>query len=355
MAPRSVDILVVGDPHFRPDNARATQVLADLVVSAAADVDAVVVLGDILDRHDKIDLHCLTRATAFLARIHGALARRGGTLVVIVGNHDRPNNADFLSDKHPFGALRMWPRTVVAATACESFSVGGHAFAAVPYVPVGRFEEAMGGPGWPARLRVEGVRAVFAHQEFRGARLGAVKSRHGDLYPAEEAPLCISGHIHEYSKLPGVVYPGAPIDTGWAPARALRSPRGVMRLAVDAAGAVETRRVHLRGIPRSVLVTVDGADGLAAESEAIAAAAAAPGTARLRVRVRCKRGEFAAVAARAQLPPGAQIVPEYTDARAPALPAAPAPVQEGFAAAALAAAAAAGAGAEAWMREALAA
>jgi hypothetical protein len=55
--------------------------------------------------------------------------------------------------------------------------------------------------------------AVFCHQEFRGVQMGPRPSTEGDIWPSE-APLAVSGHIHEHQWLqPNILYVGSPYQT----------------------------------------------------------------------------------------------------------------------------------------------
>ncbi len=83
----------------------------------------------------------------------------------------------------------------------------GRRYTFVPYVPNGRFVEALGmAPGW------ETSELIFAHQDFKGAVYNGLASDTGDLWDSEDLPMVISGHIHDYQELPKVVYPGSPIQ-----------------------------------------------------------------------------------------------------------------------------------------------
>jgi DNA repair exonuclease SbcCD nuclease subunit len=54
------------------------------------------------------------------------------------------------------------------------------------------------------------IKLIFAHQEVRGAKLGALVSEIEEDWPLE-APLVISGHIHEYQEVQkNWIYPGTP-------------------------------------------------------------------------------------------------------------------------------------------------
>jgi DNA repair exonuclease SbcCD nuclease subunit len=62
---------------------------------------------------------------------------------------------------------------------------------------------------------------IFAHQEFKGCKMGAMLSVNGDEWKPEY-PMCISGHIHDHQHLQGnILYPGTPyqISYGSAPSK----------------------------------------------------------------------------------------------------------------------------------------
>lgn len=243
----AVTILTIGDPHFRASNAPQTEVLTSEVVDIIderSDFDAVVVLGDTLDRHDRVDLFPLHRAIRFLEGIKEALDRHSKRdakerkLIVLIGNHDRPNNTTFLTDEHAFTSLKQWDSTVVVDTFTRVV-IRGKLFVCVPYVPVGRFGEALKGE-W------RGATAVFAHQEFRGCKFGATASKIGDVYPLD-APLCISGHIHEYSSpQKNIVYPGTPYCTSWRG----KDDHAVMVFIFS--DVVESERITLARVPVNI-------------------------------------------------------------------------------------------------------
>lgn len=225
-------VLVIGDVHVRDRNGPATNALTRLAAAAVEDLrpDAVVVLGDLLHNHDSVNLHALQRAVGFLSALRNAIdstmtkERRHivgvGQLVLLIGNHDRPNNATFLTEEHPFTAVARWPRTTVVE-APRLLSVCGVQMLLVPYVAPGRFREALGGneTWWMSSSDAQPttIACVFAHQEFRGCHLaGGIVSRAGDEYPTA-APFCISGHIHRRHRLaPNVLYPGEPLPKGEA-------------------------------------------------------------------------------------------------------------------------------------------
>lgn len=226
-----VKILTIGDPHFKSTNVKQTNELTSKIskiIRQNEDLDAVVVLGDTLDRHDKVDLFPLHRSVSFFKEIRRSLDYIENKtnsfekqLWILIGNHDRPNNTTFLTDEHPFTSVKEWRNTIVAdEVLIESICHKEKEFLVclVPYVPVGRFNEAMGGEcDWWKHIvdfdQGEQIGCVFAHQEFKGCKLTEkVISGCKDIYP-KKAPLCISGHIHtRNSPQLNLIYPGTPFS-----------------------------------------------------------------------------------------------------------------------------------------------
>jgi DNA repair exonuclease SbcCD nuclease subunit len=137
--------------------------------------------------------------------------KRLGRLVptyLIIGNHDLMNETQFLSTNHFFtvfhGVESVTNVTIIDTP--QVVTIGYQKFVMCPYVPKGRFREALDTLGTINWKRID---AVFAHQEFEGAQQGA-KVSDGDPWPPHSlnvvgAPV-ISGHIHEAQTLPGGVY-----------------------------------------------------------------------------------------------------------------------------------------------------
>lgn len=225
----SSKILALGDPHFKSDNLYQTNIMCanflNLVKEVLEEIDAVVIMGDILHNHDKINIFCLNRAILFLQNLRQILdeAKSGDKkeLWVLIGNHDRPNKYYYSNTDHAFNALKEWNNTFVADTLIIREIRGGFKFALAPYVAPGKFGEM-------TKEYLDGgdITCVFAHQEFYGASLrtsetgenGAVvlkKSQEGDVY-SKTAPFCVSGHIHEEQWVgKNVYYLGSPYKLGW--------------------------------------------------------------------------------------------------------------------------------------------
>jgi DNA repair exonuclease SbcCD nuclease subunit len=200
-------ILLIGDPHFRKDNldlmSRICQEILQLIDERNPDL--VISLGDTLDTHERIYMPALTDATNFYLNIS-----KKCPLILLIGNHDRENNSDFLSQCHPFVGLKEHPNITVVDTTIWDRERN---FIYVPYVANGRFNEALSKVGYVpfqngiVNLEGEHPLFLFAHQEFQGCLMGAKTSSDGDVW-STHLPQIFSGHIHEYQVLPRIVYVG---------------------------------------------------------------------------------------------------------------------------------------------------
>jgi DNA repair exonuclease SbcCD nuclease subunit len=194
------NILIIGDPHFKVNNIKETQCMSNKIIEVAQEKrpNFIVVLGDILDTHEQINMLAYNNAIYFLRALQDI-----APLYILIGNHDRVNNQVFLTDEHVFGALKYWNNTTIVATTLYK-EIDGYPFVFVPYVSTGRFKEALNKVDhW------DKAKAIFCHQEFKGAQMGAKKSVQGDLW-ADHLPLVVSGHIHDYALLQkNLIYPGS--------------------------------------------------------------------------------------------------------------------------------------------------
>lgn len=201
---KSVRCLTIGDPHFKSSNVPESKEMIQKICNKIKELDPdfVVCLGDILHTHEKIHIEPLCLATSFLLK----MAELKPTYLII-GNHDRPNNSDFLTDKHAFNGLKGHNNLYIVDTT-EEHVIQNHRFIFVPYVYPGRFMEALNKLENP----LTNVTSIFAHQEFLNAKMGAICSKSGDPWSLSN-PLVISGHVHEYDHLQkNIIYTGTPMQ-----------------------------------------------------------------------------------------------------------------------------------------------
>ena len=207
-----IKVLVIGDPHFKVDNVPESDEMTSKLVKLAKEIkpNFIVVLGDVLHRHEKIHVSPLMRAEKMIRYLSEI-----SPTFVLVGNHDRPNNSTYLTDEHPFNAMKLWPNTYIVDEKVLELKIGNQRFLFLPYVYPGLFEATLNHPDKGSSEWRTGVSAIFCHQEFYGAQMGVIKSQAGDKWPLDH-PLIISGHIHDYDRpQPNIVYVGTPLQHGY--------------------------------------------------------------------------------------------------------------------------------------------
>lgn len=199
-------VLCIGDIHVKVNNIKESKSLTDAVCAQARTlpIDLIVVMGDVLDRHESIHVVPRTLAVKFLIEL--ATIKK---TYVLIGNHDRPNNSDFLSDYHPFVGVSA--ENLVICDKVIQATITDRNFLFVPYVYPGRFMEALQTlKPEPVSQWISSIDCVFAHQEFYGTSMGVVVSTVGDKWPLGY-PYVISGHIHDYCRpQKNIVYVGTP-------------------------------------------------------------------------------------------------------------------------------------------------
>lgn len=197
-------VLFVGDPHFKIKNVEYIPLFVSRIVGIVESniLDFVVVAGDLLDNHDRVDVEPLNLAIQFID-----LLRKKIKTFVLVGNHDYKNNQQFLTDHHWMNALKCWDNVTIVDEVVE-YTTDGFSFLFVPYVPPGRFEEALK-TKYDQVNYSKNFKAIFAHQEFFGCKMGPIESKCGDKWD-ENWPMVISGHIHnkQWSQS-NIYYPGS--------------------------------------------------------------------------------------------------------------------------------------------------
>lgn len=196
-----ISVLCIGDPHFKRNNTQdVDQFIINVVkVAKSKKPDIIVVLGDLLDKHDVYYVDPFNRAMKFLDEL-----RKVALTFLIVGNHDYSDNSQFLTDRHAYVPCKGWDNFVVVDE-IKKYEKNGHTFFFSPYVSPGRFEEALNTSNdvW------EMSTCIFCHQEFKGCKMGGIVSEIGDEW-SEDYPLVISGHIHNAQTVgDNIMYPGS--------------------------------------------------------------------------------------------------------------------------------------------------
>jgi DNA repair exonuclease SbcCD nuclease subunit len=197
-------VLFIGDPHFKVTNLEIVdEFISQCLVQLTPDIDFCVIAGDILHTHERLHTTALNKATSFIDKV-----RKRCPTYVLVGNHDYENNQQFLSQRHWMNSLKEWSNTFIIDYT-TIVNIKNFSFVMVPYVPPGRFVEALD-------IKEDGswkdASCIFAHQEFYGCKMGAIESVHGDKWD-DAYPLVVSGHIHsEQRPQHNIFYPGSVIQ-----------------------------------------------------------------------------------------------------------------------------------------------
>lgn len=204
----SLRILCIGDPHIRDtDVSRVDKMVSEILrIAQETKPDLIVNLGDTLHKHGKDGLDPLKQAVDFLE----ALSEIAPTHVLI-GNHDRKTNQEFLTQTHPFVGIKNTDR-LSFHWKVDRIEINGFSFLFVPYVFKGRVREAI-----ETEMTIESfcqeIDISFLHAEVRGCKMDSgTLSKDGDVW-GPNFPLGISGHIHARGKVgENFLYPGTAIQ-----------------------------------------------------------------------------------------------------------------------------------------------
>jgi DNA repair exonuclease SbcCD nuclease subunit len=228
----SIKFYAIGDVHIAKRHISLSQeAMAGTLklLEKQPSVDMVVIMGDVLDTHDNVKMtyqHMAIKWIRDLIAIADKEEKKSGRRIVIavlIGNHDRPNNTDFFSDKHPFMGMEDIQHKLYIVNKPKAIIVNDRKVLFMPYVSPGRFEDgfntylkAMHNAGkWNSIKSIRDFSLIFAHQEFKGAAYGPIKSVSGDDWPLSY-PIVVSGHIHDrYWLQENILYTGSlyPITT----------------------------------------------------------------------------------------------------------------------------------------------
>jgi predicted phosphodiesterase len=247
-----LNILCIGDPHYKVSNVKETTEFETKLYQYLANnkPDLIVCMGDVLDRHETIHVNPLERATSFLRSL-----TTFAQTYVLIGNHDRPNNSTFLTDEHGFNALKHWivddkhhPITVVDTVIIREHDE--HKLVFVPYVPPGRFLEALSIGFGKDIVDKPDVSALFSHQEFYGSDLGSqMKSSNGDKWHCTWPPI-FNGHIHDYGQPQGNIYN---VGTPFQHAFGDREDKTLSLITLFPNGTYEHQRISLNLTKKKVI------------------------------------------------------------------------------------------------------
>lgn len=202
-------ILAIGDPHFQPNLLSDAKLFSDKILALIIErkPNFVVVMGDVLHTHEKINTQAMNFALCFFADI-AKLCK----LYVLVGNHDYINNSQNQTGNHWMTAATGIENVEIVDTirvvsaqgvSVQDKSEGLLKFVMSPYLPDGTFAISLKKAG----IELKETKAVFCHQLFDGAKMGAIEAKGVEVCPSET--LVISGHIHDKQQIENLDYIGA--------------------------------------------------------------------------------------------------------------------------------------------------
>ena len=194
MSQQTVTVLFIGDPHIMVTNIPEVELFIERITKLANEKkpNLIIIAGDLLHTHERLHTLPLNKAYEFVDNM-----RKISKTYVLVGNHDMCNNQQFLTENHWMNGMKEWENTVIVDKIITEV-INNILFTFVPYVPPGRFQEALE----TLDKKITNWRfsdCIFAHQEFFGCKMGAIVSIEGDKWPLDY-PEVISGHIHSKQK-----------------------------------------------------------------------------------------------------------------------------------------------------------
>lgn len=202
-------ILFIGDPHIKTDNHEEIDILMLELkkICESNQFNHIIIGGDLMHYHERIFTQALNKSLEFItflsifAPVH-----------ILVGNHDMINNQQFLTSNHWLNVFSHYKNVKIVEkpiVLMEKEKTGStFTFLMCPYVYPGRFIEAIEtvSKDWKT------YNVIFAHQEFKGCKMGAIVSKDGDEWN-ENFPQIISGHIHDnQTPQKNIYYPGSPLQ-----------------------------------------------------------------------------------------------------------------------------------------------
>ena len=137
--------LCIGDQHFKKNNKKITDRLEKKSIELVEQYkpDFVVLMGDICHLHNMTEMVSYDRVINYLRNLVKATSKIGSKLFLIIGNHDRRSNRDFMTEIHFFNSLKEWSEEIYVIDKTEVHEIKGKQFCFVPYVPDGMFQKAV--------------------------------------------------------------------------------------------------------------------------------------------------------------------------------------------------------------------
>jgi len=192
-----MSFIAIGDLHFKHSNILECEIIYKKIIENVQKINPtfVVLLGDLLDTHNVVYIQPYKMICKLIEELSEICE-----VYVLIGNHDLINHTQFLTDNHPFNPLKKW-KNVFIVDVPIILKKEGKSFFMCPYVPDGKFFEALNNIEWKK------CDYGFGHQLINGCNMGGIIANSGDDWK-EEYPIIFMGHIHEPQYVDGVYYIG---------------------------------------------------------------------------------------------------------------------------------------------------
>ena len=182
--------LVIGDQHFKVDNIDQVEVFIEKLKEFLNEntFDFIVSGGDLLDTHERLHTLALNKADEYLK----LLASHAKTFV-LVGNHDMINPSQFLTTNHWLNVYKGWSERLIVVDKVVSHKVNNKNILFCPYVPDGRFIEAL---TTFDTFDFKDADVIFGHQTLDGVKMGAITAENVEKWE-EQYPNVVAFHVHD--------------------------------------------------------------------------------------------------------------------------------------------------------------
>jgi DNA repair exonuclease SbcCD nuclease subunit len=192
-------ILTIGDIHCKINNFTILDKLLIQILNLLNEkkYDFIVLLGDLLHNHEKINTLELNFILNFIKQLSLKIK-----VFILVGNHDMINNQEYLSSNNWMTLFQLFPHDNIEIIN-KPLEFGEYLF--MPYVYSGRFIETLN----ESNIDWKNKKIIFAHQEISGCKYGGIVSTKEKW--DEKYPMLICGHIHDKQYIQkNLIYPGIP-------------------------------------------------------------------------------------------------------------------------------------------------
>lgn len=182
--------LVIGDQHFKVDNIDQVDIFIQKLKEYLDEntFDFIVSGGDLLDTHERLHTLALNKADEYLK-----LLSSHSKTFVLVGNHDMINPSQFLTTNHWLNVYKGWTDDLIIVDKITHFSKNEKNIVFCPYVPDGRFIEAL---ETLESIDFRKADIIFGHQTMDGVKMGAITAENVEKWDDSYTNL-VAFHVHD--------------------------------------------------------------------------------------------------------------------------------------------------------------